>query len=179
MLFRAGRWLLVGPFLYGITAFPLTIAGRARRAAENRRRWLGPREPGVTCRQAVPPADGATGGSNDDGGSDPRGRSGGRRRLGLRLVPLLPSTLVTFLLSLLIAYLVWAGQLYPLRPHTFGALAHPLEPVFGPGTWGGPTLVGAWAVHALVAFGLQIVAGLVIRGLAVLDRVLTEPRPGA
>lgn len=163
VLLRVGRWLLVGPFLYGICAFPLTIVGRARQAAEIRRRWLDRR--------------GSNAGGQPAGPTD--GHPADRARSGIRVLPMVPLTLLAFLPALLIAYLIWAGQLYPLRPDTIGALAHPLAPAFGPGTWGGPTLIGAWAAHAVIAFGLQIMAGLVIRGLAMISRRVTEPRLGS
>lgn len=60
-------------------------------------------------------------------------------------------------LALLVVYLVAAGWLYPLRPDTISAVGHPFtaDPVLD-GAWGGPTLVGAWLVHALVALGMQV-----------------------
>lgn len=74
--------------------------------------------------------------------------------------------LVALPLAVLVLYLVAAGWLYPLRPDSIGALGHPFtaDPLFD-GAWGGPTLVGAWVVHAMVALGLQVVCLAVIRGL--------------
>ncbi|HEY0475047.1 MAG TPA: hypothetical protein VGD34_25435 [Kribbella sp.] len=39
---------------------------------------------------------------------------------------------------------------------------------FGPGTWGGPTKAGAWAVHAAVAIPVILLIPLVLRGLGLL-----------
>lgn len=65
------------------------------------------------------------------------------------------TAVIALLAGLMIAYLIFAGWLYPLRPDTISALPTPLAPALGPGTWGGPTLLGAWAVHALVALIIQ------------------------
>ena len=40
---------------------------------------------------------------------------------------------------------------------------------FEPGTWGGPTKAGAWAVHAAIAVPLIVLIPFVLRGLALLD----------
>lgn len=39
---------------------------------------------------------------------------------------------------------------------------------FGPGTWGGPTKAGAWAVHAAIALPIIVLIPFVLRGLALL-----------
>ncbi|NUT53967.1 MAG: hypothetical protein HOV94_42770 [Saccharothrix sp.] len=68
---------------------------------------------------------------------------------------------------LLFLYLVARGWLYPLWPDAIGALGHPFTPdpdAFG-GAWGGPTLAGAWAAHALIALAMQAVCLLVLRAL--------------
>jgi hypothetical protein len=39
----------------------------------------------------------------------------------------------------------------------------------GPGTWGGPTKAGAWAVHAVVAVPIIVALPYVLRGLALLQ----------
>ncbi|GAA0624128.1 hypothetical protein HPO96_33900 [Kribbella sandramycini] len=36
---------------------------------------------------------------------------------------------------------------------------------YGPGTWGGPTMAGAWAVHALVSVPIIVVLAFVLRGI--------------
>lgn len=86
----------------------------------------------------------------------------------------LPLTLVAFALGLLILFLTYSGYLYPLRPETLPHLAHPFTPVFGPGTWGGPTLIGAWFIHAMAALGIQVVALAAIRALRAGCRRITR-----
>ncbi|TCC44161.1 hypothetical protein E0H75_35435 [Kribbella capetownensis] len=43
---------------------------------------------------------------------------------------------------------------------------------FGPGTWGGPTKAGAWAVHAAVAVPIILALPFVLRGIALLHVAL-------
>jgi hypothetical protein len=91
----------------------------------------------------------------------------GRRladRLGVRAPPGALRTAVAFLAALLALFLVWSGWLYPLRPDVIGGLGRPFAPLF-PGAWGGPTLVGAWVVHALVALVIQVGCVVVIRSV--------------
>lgn len=64
--------------------------------------------------------------------------------------------------AVLIVYLVGAGWLYPLRPDTIEHLAHPFTDALSDNAWGGPTLIGAWAVHAAIAVAMQIAALTVI-----------------
>ncbi|WP_432095999.1 hypothetical protein [Streptomyces sp. bgisy100] len=59
------------------------------------------------------------------------------------------------------------GLLYPLID------AHDYEH-----SWGGPTLVGAWVVHALVAVPVVLAALGVLRGVSAADRALEPPAPG-
>lgn len=91
----------------------------------------------------------------------------GRRQWAARL-GYAPSrwSFVAFPLAALTVFLVWSGWLYPLRPDTFGALGHPLrhDPALA-GAWGGPTLAGAWLVHALLALGTQVLCLAAIRRL--------------
>jgi len=69
-------------------------------------------------------------------------------------------------LVLLAAYLVARGWLYPFWPDTIGALGHPWTADPGlAGAWGGPTLVGAWAVHAALAVAGQVVCLSVLAAL--------------
>ncbi len=67
---------------------------------------------------------------------------------------------------MLAAYLVVQDWLYPLWPHAIGALDHLLtaDPALD-GAWGGPTLAGAWFVHAMLALGMQVCCLAVIRTL--------------
>jgi hypothetical protein len=76
------------------------------------------------------------------------------------------AAVAAFPFAVFVVYLVWSGWLYPLRPDTVSALDHPFtaDPLLS-GAWGGPTLVGAWFVHAMVALGLQVVCMAVIRRL--------------
>lgn len=91
----------------------------------------------------------------------------GRHRLAARL-GLEPRrwSPVAFPFAVLVVFLVWSSWLYPLRPDAIGALGHPLtaDPLLR-GAWGGPTLVGAWFVHAMAALGIQVICMAVIRRL--------------
>ena len=71
---------------------------------------------------------------------------------------------------------VWSGYLYPLRPDTIAALGHPFTPdrQVLPEAWGGPTLMGAWAVHACVAFGIQAICVALLVVLCKLQNSVTE-----
>jgi hypothetical protein len=90
------------------------------------------------------------------------------RYLGLRVdrPPTAPRVAAHALLSLplnlaslaLVAYLwvlVVANLAYPLRPGTMDSYQH---------SWGGPTLAGAWAVHAAFGLGFLLVTPWVVRG---------------
>ena len=81
--------------------------------------------------------------------------------------------LVALALAALMAFLVYSGYLYPLRPDVWHALGHPFTVDHRlDGAWGGPTLAGAWFIHACVSFALQAMALVVIRLLVRLqDRV--------
>jgi hypothetical protein len=87
-------------------------------------------------------------------------------RFGIHPRPGVLRALVAALLALLALYLAARGWLYPFWPDTIGAIGHPFtaDPGLG-GAWGGPTLVGAWAVHALIAIGVQAVGYLIVRAL--------------
>lgn len=86
-------------------------------------------------------------------------------RLGIARRPPF-AAIVAFPLAALAVFLVWSGWLYPLRPDTIGALGQPFtaDPRLS-GAWGGPTLAGAWFVHAMAALGMQFVYMAVIRRL--------------
>jgi hypothetical protein len=91
----------------------------------------------------------------------------GRRRLAARLgIEPGPLALAAFPLAVLVVLLVWSSWLYPLRPDAIGAVGHPLtaDPLLR-NAWGGPTLVGAWIVHAMTALGIQVICMAVIRRL--------------
>ncbi|MEU8348752.1 hypothetical protein [Streptomyces sp. NPDC048845] len=80
--------------------------------------------------------------------------------------------LVAFAVVGLCVFGVYSGYLYFLRPDASFALGHPFTPDHRfDASWGGPTLVGAWFVHALVVLGFHVLAVPLVRGLtAVQDR---------
>lgn len=84
-------------------------------------------------------------------------------------------SVVTTLAALLTVYLIWAGWLYPLRPGAIEHLAHPFADSVGTDSWGGPTLAGAWLVHAAIAVAMQAAA----LGVIALCRRVIEPRHAA
>ncbi|TDD59548.1 hypothetical protein E1263_14455 [Kribbella antibiotica] len=43
---------------------------------------------------------------------------------------------------------------------------------YGPGTWGGPSRAGAWAVHAAVAIPIVVLIPFVLRGISLLHSAL-------
>lgn len=88
-------------------------------------------------------------------------------------VSALPPAMVSFACGLLVVYLVFAGWLYPMRPDVIDHIGHPLTATTGlDDAWGGPTLLGAWAVHALVAAGLQALSLAVVRAMAAAGRAV-------
>jgi hypothetical protein len=146
---------VVNPLVFGLVALPMTLAGQVRRVARLRQRRLDP-----TRAPAASPLLGPG-------------------RVGLATALTLPLTLVSFLIALLLLYLVYFGELYPLRPDTIAYLGDMFRPFPGGArSWGGPTLVGAWIVHALVAVGLQVVGLALIRGLGALCGRITRPLLG-
>jgi hypothetical protein len=81
-------------------------------------------------------------------------------RYRLRILPL---ALIGPLASALVVYLGFAGYLYPLRPDALAAMD---DPHGFDNSWGGPTLVGAWAVHALIALAVQLPCFWLLRTLS-------------
>jgi hypothetical protein len=80
-------------------------------------------------------------------------RSLARRWLGApptqarpRYLAALASSVAAFLVALLLLFLVW-------RIATYGFFWKGDDPE---GTWGGPTLLGAWVVHFFVALGMSL-----------------------
>jgi hypothetical protein len=139
---RVGPWSTSYPLVFGLAALPLTLVGQVRRVARLRRQRLD-----TTRTPAASP---------------PQGPG----RAGLATAFTLPPTLVSFLVALLILYLAWFGELYPLRPDVIAYLGDMFRPFpGGASSWGGPTLVGAWVVHAMVAVGLQVTSLALICGL--------------
>lgn len=82
-----------------------------------------------------------------------------------------PVVVLAFPVAVLAVFLAWSGWFYPARPDAIGALGHPFtaDPRFS-GAWGGPTLTGAWFVHAMCALGMQVVC------MALIRRVHGRPR---
>lgn len=92
----------------------------------------------------------------------------------LRSVVALLTAAVAFVAVALAVFVAFSGFLYPIRPDVIEAIGHPLtaDPVLE-NAWGGPTLMGAWAVHALVAVLIQAIALPLARGLSgIQDRLL-------
>ena len=93
-------------------------------------------------------------------------RTGYGRAVWFSLVSLLPAT-VAFVIAAVTVLLVFTGYLYPVYvllfdADGFGYLLAPFSAQPGlEGAWGGPTLVGAWFVHAGIAVPSQA-AGLAL-----------------
>ncbi|OXM43010.1 hypothetical protein [Amycolatopsis alba] len=84
------------------------------------------------------------------------GREGGGRA---RFVVAFGPSAVAFLLAFLLLYLVG-------RIATYGLFWSGDDPE---GTWGGPTLAGAWIVHFFVAAGMSVPIFLALRPLTALQ----------
>jgi hypothetical protein len=109
-----------------------------------------------------------------------------RRLLGRRFAPPSVGELVAYLLLILpgdAVALVVAGYLWLLVPVNLG---YPLRPDTTAESvrdaWGGPTLAGAWAVHAVGAVLIFVLVGLpILNGVAWLQGLLAKrmlgPRP--
>ncbi|MEV6415752.1 hypothetical protein [Kribbella sp. NPDC051718] len=76
------------------------------------------------------------------------------------------SALVSLVLGLLSYFLVMLLVTAVVRGPFYGFVEHG---PFGPGTWGGPTKAGAWAVHAAISIPIIILIPFVLRGLALLQ----------
>lgn len=76
------------------------------------------------------------------------------------------SCLVSAALGLLSWFLLMLLMISVVRGPFYGFVE--TGPV-GPGTWGGPTKAGAWAVHAAVAVPIIVALPFVLRGLALLQ----------
>ncbi|MGH4031619.1 hypothetical protein ACQB60_22100 [Actinomycetota bacterium Odt1-20B] len=83
-----------------------------------------------------------------------------RRGLAVRVGCGILLGLFAWTLALLAGQATVNGLLYPLVD------AHDYQH-----SWGGPTLVGAWIVHALVAVPVVVAALGILRGLVAVDRV--------
>jgi hypothetical protein len=76
------------------------------------------------------------------------------------------SGLVSLALGLLSWFLVMMLVTSVVRGPFYGFVE---DGPFGPGTWGGPTKAGAWAVHAAIAVPIIVVLPFVLRGLGLLQ----------
>jgi hypothetical protein len=84
-------------------------------------------------------------------------RPGAVRSFGYSVLSLVLGLLGWFLLMMLGAAV--------LRGAFYGFVTHG---PYGPGTWGGPTKAGAWAMHAAVAVPVLFLLPLLLRGLGLL-----------
>ncbi|MGC4938082.1 hypothetical protein [Kribbella sp. DT2] len=78
--------------------------------------------------------------------------------------------------GLLALFLIGVWGLAIVRGPFFGLVEHG---PFGPETWGGPTLAGAWAVHAAVAVPVIVLIPLALWGIRSLHATLTRGLYGA
>ncbi len=82
----------------------------------------------------------------------------------------LPLNLVSLALVVYLWLLVFANLAYPLRPDTMDSYQH---------SWGGPTLAGAWAVHAAGGLVFLFVAPWIIEAVTRLQGSLARRLLGA
>ncbi|MCK1798761.1 hypothetical protein MTQ01_22580 [Streptomyces sp. XM4193] len=96
-----------------------------------------------------------------------RGTSGrpGRLAVPRALLALVPALVALFSVGLAV-FVGISGYLYPIRPDVIEAIGHPFtaDSVLD-NAWGGPTLAGAWLVHALVALAIQVVALVLVHAM--------------
>ncbi|GAA0931605.1 hypothetical protein GCM10009554_15620 [Kribbella koreensis] len=76
------------------------------------------------------------------------------------------SAVVSLVLGLLSWFLVMLLVTAVVRGPFYGFVEHG---PFGPGTWGGPTKAGAWAVHAAISIPIVVSIPFILRGLALLQ----------
>lgn len=76
------------------------------------------------------------------------------------------SGLLSLALGLLSLFLVMLLVIAIVRGPFYGFVE---DGPFGPGTWGGPTKAGAWAVHAAVAVPIIVALPFALRGLGLLQ----------
>ncbi|MFF0341835.1 hypothetical protein [Kribbella sp. NPDC004875] len=84
--------------------------------------------------------------------------------------------LISALMGLAGLFVMFLVVLCVVRGPFWGFVEHgPVEP----GTWGGPTRAGAWAVHGLIAVPCVVVFLFALRGIAALQSLLVRPLYGA
>jgi hypothetical protein len=97
-----------------------------------------------------------------------------RRRPSMALV--VAHRVVTVAHGLLVCFLIGLWGIAVVRGLFFGLVEHG---PFGPGTWGGPTLAGAWAVHAAVAVPVIVLIPVALLGIRRLHTTMTRGLHGA
>jgi hypothetical protein len=89
-----------------------------------------------------------------------------RGRVLAHSLALLVPALAAFVLVALLLGTLFSGYLFPLRPDLWPMIAHPLTADARlADAWGGPTLMGAWAGHAVAALAFQVAALALIHTL--------------
>ncbi|MBB5836263.1 hypothetical protein [Kribbella italica] len=78
---------------------------------------------------------------------------------------------ITVAHGLLALFLIGLWGIAVVRGPFFGLVEHG---PFGPETWGGPTLAGAWAVHAAVAVPVIVLIPLALLGIRRLHTTMTR-----
>jgi hypothetical protein len=128
----------------GLVAVPLVLLG-GWRAAARLQRSLARRYLGLRIGEPAP-----------------RGMAG---RVLAHTVLSLPLNLVSLALAVYLWSLVPANLAYPLRPGTMDSYQH---------SWGGPSLAGAWAVHAAGGVVALFATPWVVKGITWLQGRLTR-----
>ncbi|GAA1555272.1 hypothetical protein GCM10009804_10180 [Kribbella hippodromi] len=82
---------------------------------------------------------------------------------------------ISALLGLTSWFLLFLSGLAVVRGPFWGFVEHG---AVEPGTWGGPSRAGAWAVHGAVAVPAVLLFLLLLRGLTALQRMLVRPLYG-
>jgi hypothetical protein len=155
---KLSRWIM-NRFVFGLIGLPLAMAAvpaALTGAAESAARWQ------VRNARRLSPAP-----------LEVR-RTGPGRVVLHTLAGFLPA-LISLLAALMMAYLVGAAFLYPLRPDTISTIGHPLTP--DPtldGSWGGTTLAGAWLAHAAIGLALEIASILMLWAASTVQLRLTR-----
>ena len=158
-------------FPLALAAVPMALVGAGRAAARMQLaalRRFGPPDPRRT------PA-GAGAERSASAGADGAKPARVLRHSGTVLLP----SLAAFVLTALCLWGVYSGYLYFVRPDASPALGHPFtaDHLFDT-SWGGPTLVGAWSIHALTVLGWHVLSLPVLRGLSALQARATRAMLG-
>ncbi|MGH3447539.1 MAG: hypothetical protein ACRDQA_24360 [Nocardioidaceae bacterium] len=153
---RLGYGLLAFPL--GLLTIPLTLVGGGQIAARAQRRLAAVTpDPVPSAHHRAKPAS-----------------------LLVHAVATLPATALALVLWGFAAWVLVLNLPYPMRDFSWWALSHPFSAtdVVG-GAWGGPTLAGAWAVHAGGAVLLAVVLSLPVGWLTRLHARSVVRRLGA